>query len=709
MNHRTIELEEIINKSLEKKIVLPNFQRNFVWNAERQKKYITSIFLDLAAGSFLSLDGKKDDFNARKLCMDKPITPADECRYLLDGQQRCSTIVNTFSNVYKDNEGSNWLSIYDDTFYHLQNRFVIRIDSVFFGYEKLKFDKSIINYDDLGLFSDELESYKLIKKNLDKAFHPGFWPKKNNKLVSVPERNLEIIKYFSKKKELPLFYLSDSNSRNAYIKQIIKNIANQQYLDLQTLINKNNVLEYLGELDPNIKNNYSEAARDSLLLELRIQWQHDVFDFFEKLLERKLYEIFLQKNETSKAITIFETINQPGAPLTEYDLLVAKSSRVFSKKNLNQLLISLLSEKYTIPDSIGEILKDFDRSSKFNLVVFGVLDDKTPKSTIKNHFSKLLSIFKVDNLNKLTIDDLKRDKILSLTQDEIKEHYKKAITSIVRALTFLHYRCGIVDLKKISYDLMLIPIAVALSKDKNWDDAKCINKIEYWYWTSIFSGHYRNHQNKKSFDDIKILDDYINGTENLVKRYEKIFSAEDYCNLEILKSIDNNEKASTAVQNSIKQFVLSSQPFDLNITGNLNYRLNTWDIINNSEIDFDGEGDIQPLVIEDHHIVPLSDASTLKVSANTLRNKPHLLNSCLNRTYISKYSNRKISNYSPTTYFSETSNKGLVLHCLPMNFKSVYVKKNNETDDDYYKRILDDRFYKIKENLIKRLDVLQST
>lgn len=703
MDHRKIKLKDIINKSLSKKIVLPNFQRNFVWNAERQKNYITSIFLDLAAGSFLSLDGQKDDFKARQLCKDSPITPADDCKYLLDGQQRCSTIVNTFSNVYRNNEGDNWLNVWNNTFYHLRNRFVIALDSDFFGYEKLRFQRNI-NYDDISFFSDDLKSYQLYKRDINKEYHPGYWPKENGSPIDQDKRKLNIINYFTNYKELPLYYLYDIENFNSIIKRIISFVATNQQQDLEVVINKKNAKKYLGHFHEYDENNFTDEIKKNLLVKLNVEWVSAVETFFKNKLDIELHEIYLEKNEASKAITIFETINQPGAPLTEYDLLVAKSSRLLNKKNLNQILCELLSEKYIVPKSISNSLLNFPSNYEFNPEDFGAVDDKSPSSNIKYHFSKLLSILKIGNVDELTLDDLKRDKILSLTPADINNFHQKAIISIVRASMFFHFRLGVVNLKNISYNLMLIPIAVALSDDNNWKKKNIINKIEFWYWSSIFSGHYRDYQNKKSFDDIKILNKFLKNKIDLNDRKDKIFKAQDYCNLETLKNIDDNEKAPTSIQNAIMQFILSRQPKDLNVTGNHTYRLNSWDIARKIDIDFDNNGDVQALTVEDHHIVPLANASTLKKSAKDLRKKPHLLNSCLNRTYISKYSNRKISNFTPEKYFNETTEISLIEHCLPVNFNTEYVKKPDEDENEYYNRILDNRYHKIYTDVLVLLE-----
>ncbi len=83
-----------------------------------------------------------------------------------------------------------------------------------------------------------------------------------------------------------------------------------------------------------------------------------------------------------------------------------------------------------------------------------------------------------------------------------------------------------------------------------------------------------------------------------------------------------------------------------------------------------------------------------------------MLNRCLNRTYISKYSNRKISNFTPEKYFNETTGISLIEHCLPANFHTEFVRKRGEDENVYYNRILEQRYNRIYEKVVDRLERL---
>jgi uncharacterized protein with ParB-like and HNH nuclease domain len=75
MKFTSTQFVSLINESEEKKLVLPNFQRAYVWPLEKQKTLVTTLLLDLPIGSFLILNGKSDDFAAREVCFPTAITP----------------------------------------------------------------------------------------------------------------------------------------------------------------------------------------------------------------------------------------------------------------------------------------------------------------------------------------------------------------------------------------------------------------------------------------------------------------------------------------------------------------------------------------------------------------------------------------------------------------------------------------------------------
>ena len=57
------ELKELFKEEEEGKIILPNFQRDFVWDKEQQKELLATFLVELPISSILLLKGNPNDFN----------------------------------------------------------------------------------------------------------------------------------------------------------------------------------------------------------------------------------------------------------------------------------------------------------------------------------------------------------------------------------------------------------------------------------------------------------------------------------------------------------------------------------------------------------------------------------------------------------------------------------------------------------------------
>jgi len=114
------------------------------------------------------------------------------------------------------------------------------------------------------------------------------------------------------------------------------------------------------------------------------------------------------------------------------------------------------------------------------------------------------------------------------------------------------------------------------------------------------------------------------------------------------------------------------------------------------------------LTIEDHHICPLNSSKSIYESTKALRlDKKHILNSPLNRTFISKTSNREIGTHEPLHYLSFISAAARFGHCLPLPVETVFTKGPQELEQDFYKRVLERRFEELKTELQKELTSLK--
>jgi hypothetical protein len=97
-------------------IRVPAFQRGFVWDAERVAYFMDSLYKEYPFGSLLLWRTREGLRTERKLGpFTLPATdPAYPIDYVLDGQQRLTSIFAVFQNIFEAEPTEGWLPIYYD-------------------------------------------------------------------------------------------------------------------------------------------------------------------------------------------------------------------------------------------------------------------------------------------------------------------------------------------------------------------------------------------------------------------------------------------------------------------------------------------------------------------------------------------------------------------------------------------------------------------
>lgn len=675
--------------------------------------------LKLPIGSFLLLEGKNDDFKSRRICFPKrDIIPREECLYLLDGQQRLSALKAVFDDVYRSNQG--WKKQFEDTYSQLRYKWFIRVipddnEEDIFGWRKLSFPDW--SYWEPPQIYDFLEFKAIYKtKNFDKWYHPAYNPeKKNEQSVSPNYLDLDIArKAYNEGGLLPLYTLfnSSSSSGKQLHERVLNQIAQNRIDELKAVCRdgKEDICEILEKIEPEIQvlidNNESQNI-EIAWLSLGAQWTADVKNYLDSLLEQEQHVINLEAREIGRAISIFENINRGGTALDVYDLIVAKAAHDTSLPSLTQRIIDFISQNIDLPDSITYQLKGNDIPTKWSPLNMGCVEDNQPTRIVKYQFLNLLSIiiYCADNPENLKTEHIKKGKILNLKPFEINSNTQITIVALARAFAFLQFRCGIVNLQDTPYELMILPIAYYLRKDEIWTDKKAMDRLEYWYWTSIFGGAYRQAQNDRTIHDVRYLSAWvIDGKEYLESVYSSLLDYQGYSAKPVLLMQDPDNSIPGALYNAILQYILSQQSYDF-LPG-VDLRLNPWDIATKREFVFDGKQ--YNLSIQDHHIIPLFSATTIGKSSDELRkDKDNALNSVLNRTYISAKANSLIATRVPNDYMFHMNSLSLYGHCIPVPFEDNYIQKENENEADYYQRVLETRYNELLKTLKMELDSLK--
>lgn len=684
------QLREIFRDDDEGRLVLPNFQRDFVWDERQQKELLATFLVELPISSILLLKGNPDDFNYRKLCFKEESNDAkEECLYLLDGQQRMSTLKSIFTDFFKENSNEVWNKLYG----RLINSWFIRVKPIeedsedIFGYKNLNFiNENLKEYTPQEVI-DSLEVFRIYKTKKE-WYHPE---KKNLHNKEFRDRCIE-------ERLIPLNGLIENKKM---IQNILKTIAdnriNEIFYEIELESLETSKLEKIKKYFDNPEeyreiNSIAEyeEQKDGLRCDIPPTWVVKIMNFLEKLLYQEISLIEIEKNKISRGIAIFETINKGGTPLDNFDLIVAKAAKESKEKSLAQRIRELLQENIEIPQSISTITKNWTSESLIEN------SDEISKK-IKNQYLNMLSIFfhTDEEYEKLKLEHIKRDKIFEISSEGINLLTEKSIKALLRALAFCNLRLGIVKLNDLSFDLMLLPLAYLLIKDNVWNDKKYVDKIEYWYWVSLFSGRYREKQNIRAIEDLKTLCKWIleNDLENekvkelRIDRIKKVLVAEEYSDKETLK---NKEKTPTAIDKGILSYVLTTNPFDLLVKEEKNLYS---EVIENRDFK-----------LEDHHIVPLGgDKKIGEFSSKYRKNKSHILNSVLNRTLISEEANRDISNLKLSDYISQVKEICRISHFIPKDLE----QKENENQELYWTRLAEARYDSIKESLIRKLYTLK--
>tara|TARA_B100000683_G_scaffold245525_1_gene256525 strand:+ start:6481 stop:8973 length:2493 start_codon:yes stop_codon:yes gene_type:complete len=581
MKYKSIDIKSLFTKIEERTWVLPNFQRDFVWSTDKQKKIIASLFLDYPLGSLLLLENKnkKTLVESRELGSRMQFKPkhSSDLRYVLDGQQRITSLYNALRGVYETSKitTKNWDEQFKNRFYNVNFLFLLNFiknikeeivhdislnsdkeisnkkdvknkktnnevkiiypsnrDDYLFGLYDLNFNENeCVHVKEVEYFEEFIDVIQIhLRQDSSKIYHPLMRHSKNYQG--------EMRDFCSKKYSLPTNCFHDYD----LLKQILIDIGKNRidYLDKYDRKLYNRICKRENpEFDINNKN-------IELEMEIRAQiftsWQADVSKFLEKLFEREVPYIDEERQE--KAYEMFDILNQGGTRLDDYDFLVLTSARK-SKENLTKRIESKLHEDF----NLGILKSKEPEIQSYTNKEFGLLRNNGELTqNFKERFKPLLSINACYDREEHLPTEIKSEwsrkkSILSLSPNEINNNLERTLLGITRACAFLNFRCGVTSIENIPFKLMLTPLAYCLQKEEIWLNKNKLDLLESWYWTSIFSGYYSVDQNNRSTKDILKLYNL------LLKNPAEIVEIDD------LETIIGRKLASRVLKSEVEDFV----------------------------------------------------------------------------------------------------------------------------------------------------------
>ena len=747
------KLKDIFEKISDETLLLPDFQRDYKWGVEKQRNLLASLLLKFPVGSTLTLNGKSTDFAARKIGeLKQSIHNVEfDCEYLLDGQQRTTTLFNALNNTYCVNaEISNITDFTSDTKnqckLNLKEQLSKKANSIkvrwflklpdgsdstagisdLFCAKKLTFDSSAIDSYEPEDITGIIKEQKFCEKNtgVTKWFSPFYEIEYLHSGKSQKQFATDFVDNCANEGLLPLFLIGESSDRTKkrIITRVLEKIAHKNSQVIKDELDDNikqleaydfdGVLEEFDTIDA-----ITESGKDFSTLVDRIfdslekKWVSDVHDYLSKELYNDYELLSIETNDIRRAIPIFCHLNEGGMKLDDFDLLAARAAKRqatdIETYSLSNVVRSIMSSKV----SLSEPLKyETESSGWVDLKNFDSIEDGLPTSYIKNAILAVCSLlshskkngFFDENSIELTKDKAKSKALLSLSTAEIRDNIEISVTAVLRAFSFLAIRCGVYNAKKLHYTLMIQPIAFAFTQNENWVNKKALDKIEYWYWSSLFSGAYVYDQSSVAIQDINSLYKWLKTgeSETILARGENVFKNKDYCSKEFLM-MQGFEFPREGIRSAILQFILSTNPYDLSAGEVLKIKSYT----KNKETN-----DVQILMsnsIHDHHLIPVDIRKQLGETSDVVRSNPaHILNTPLNRVLISGVANTKIGSLDPVRYFNYMGENGLFsTNILNSNYIPVAFTGINTEDckDENILPVIEKRFDLLETAVKERL------
>lgn len=572
---KQVNFYELIKLIEEDRIVLPDFQRGFVWkDKNKQKALIASVLTKLPIGTILLLEIEKNTYGCKKIGFKnrKPDIPDDQNKVLalLDGQQRVTVLTSFFSNeLYVIGDSSEFVSP------SLKRRYFLRCPKIkdlldkkdLFGARKLiapeEIQKSQNQYPDYS--TDEIISYIACIDNI-----------KYKEIIYEDISNVNIdnlIEFCTSSSEtndgylIPLYYLygaankSNMNHRKR-LEKIIERIA-EKY--------KNEIIDLLktqGEIRDFIITECFEETEDgkaiaediksALVTELQnedsdiyikltellqnrsTQWARDISEFLEScVLKLELYKIEVNQANILRAIDIYQNLNLGGKALDIFDLILARAAIQSDNENLLDVVKGCLIENHIqdykafVKDCAPKIQTEYNSyldnqteySAAMQLGAWNQIENELAVSFCKAlmsvtgtlyHFWNDESeqvIFADDRVKAFTSKVTKSEYLLKIEPEKIDPLIRLACKGLDRACIFLQLRCGIRSVTEIQYKLVFVILAVIFSKDDWFYNKKVCDYLEAWYWGSIFSGSFKIEQNAAFQDNLKNILQLLNEVE----------------------------------------------------------------------------------------------------------------------------------------------------------------------------------------------------
>ena len=391
------------------------------------------------------------------------------------------------------------------------------------------------------------------------------------------------------------------------------------------------------------------------------------------------------------------------------DLIMARVAKVKNgnTKNFKKRMIEAIKEtkqysESVLPEAIKNSIAPLIRNNEYNATLRTACYVEGDKNELN---AKYIDVF-LDVLGlycgtrdldpeKIRLEDMKKNHILSLSPEDINDNYMKVIQAIDRAMFFLQTRCGIRNINDINYSLVIVLLSVVFLEERYFYSEKTHDLLEAWYWCTLFSGWFDKDQNANMMSDLKNVlhvirkDEGYNAADWLKENKKRILDMPGFSEKKLLlmELASDDRIPKRVLRDYICEFLLSKTYSDM----------------------FDSNKRISVFCkdaaeLEAHHIIPLGTVKTYGQSTRELRNNGnHICNSPLNFVYITKSANKKISDDPLDTYIHT-----ITPEARTKLFLTAFQNKDSSATDDKIHNLLENRFTHLQGEIKDRIGVLLS-
>lgn len=339
----------------------------------------------------------------------------------------------------------------------------------------------------------------------------------------------------------------------------------------------------------------------SEMLELQTKFNRLHEKWVQPIEDYEFPMVTLNEGTSGEAVcTIFETLNRTGVKLSVFDLLTAR----FWAQDLN------LRQLWDDAKTESPILEDYEIDPYYLLQIVALLEPG------------------VDKAGQSRAPSIKRSAVLQMNVEQPRKGWDSAVQGLCEILGMLRDDCGVLAPWLIPYNTILIPMAAVWASQahaKGADEGANRLKLIQWFWCSVFGQRYENAPNSQAEKDFQELLRWMGGGPTPESVNE--FSTKGLR----LREVRPKQRA---IYRGVMSLILQNGALDFHKRGKIT-----------SQLVFDKKNPV-----DDHHVFPRAYLNAGGVSAK-------LRDCILNRTYIDRKTNQRLSKRKPSDYFGEIRRK----------------------------------------------------